>query len=251
MRGCLAVLAAFILVLGVGCSRNDDAGSVNVPAKAPSVATPEPSAPRTAGDEPVVEDDADDDSSPEDKNTPPEIRRVWFVSGDGTVGNTLGVEFETFDEDGDAVKVDIAWTKNDEPVGSGKFIQAALRRDDKVMVTLTPSDGKAEGRRVTLSRVILNSPPTIEGHEQFQFEGNTLAFQVRASDPDGDTLQYSLKEGPPGMTIDQNTGSINWDVLPEMVGNIPFAVEVSDGAGGSATARFSVTIAPQPASEAK
>ena len=251
MRGRLVFLAVFFLVLAVGCSRNDSAAPVNAPAQAVARPGLEPREPQVEDNAYVPDLVTEEDSPEESSNTEPVIRHVWFVGGDGTVGNTIGVEFETFDADGDNVKVDIAWTKNEESVGSGKFIQAAVRRDDVVTVTLTPSDGKTQGRPVMLSRVILNSPPAVEGHAQFKFEGNKVVFQVRASDPDGDTLHYSIKDGPPGMTIDPNTGSINWEVEPEMVGNIPFVVEVSDGVGGVATARFSVTIAPQPTSEAK
>ena len=211
--------------------------------------------PRVAGPPGAMMDNAgnsgnsSDSSSVQTGNTAPQIRQIWFVGGDGTPGNTLGVEFEAFDADGDAVQVAIAWEKNGEPAGAGSRLPAAIRRDDKITVTLTPSDGKTTGRPVTLTRTILNSPPAIEGHDQFQFDGDNVTFQVHASDADGDPLTYVLKDAPAGMVIDRKTGRIRWPVSPETVGRIPFTVEVSDGVGGSTTAQLAVTIAPQPDSK--
>lgn len=234
MRHYLVILA--ILVLMAGCSRNDSGAPVN---QEPVSASSQPQA--------AENDVAKGSDSPEENgNTPPEVRKVWFVGGDGSAGNTLGVEFETFDADDDVVAVDIAWSKNGEPAGTGKYVSLEVRRDDNITVTLTPSDEKATGRPVTLSRKITNSPPSIQGHDQFQFEGNYVSFQMIASDSDGDALSYALKDAPAGMTIDRKTGRVRWEVSPETTGKISFTVEVSDGFGGLATAPSSITIAPQP-----
>jgi len=247
LRNFLLILA--VLVLITGCSRNDSGVSVSqTPAPPPSQVE--------GGDvaevpEVVVLPDTSPEPEEEEGNTPPEIRKVWFVAGDGSAGNGIGVEFETFDADGDTVNVEIEWRKNGEPAGTGKYIQSEIRRDDNITVTITPSDGKAAGRAVNLSRKIANSPPSIQGHNQFQFEEGVVFFQILASDSDEDTLSYALKDAPVGMTIDRDTGKIRWAVPPETTGKIMFTVEVSDGSGGSATASLSITVAPQSYSEAQ
>ena len=53
-----------------------------------------------------------------------------------------------------------------------------------------------------------------------------------ASDPDaGDTLTFSLDSAPSGMTIDANTGVIQWTPSNEQVGSNPVTVRVQDTGG--------------------
>ena len=185
------------------------------------------------------------------RNSPPEIRGAQFIGGDGRPGNTLGVEVEGYDADGDPVQFEIAWLKNGQSAGTGKRLAAPVKRGDKVTVTVTPFDGKERGTSATLSREILNTPPAIEGQEQFQVGDNTVTFHVRASDADGDPLMFSLKDAPAGMSIDRSTGFVRWVTSPGTTGKVPFTVIVSDGAGGESTARFTVTIAEQLPSGAR
>ncbi len=185
------------------------------------------------------------------RNSPPETRGVRFILGDGSPGSTLGVEAEGYDADGDAVRFEIAWRKNGEPAGTGSRLEPAVKRGDKLNVTIIPFDGEERGKSATISREIRNTPPVIEGQEQFQVNGNVVTFHVRASDSDGDSLAYSIKEAPVGMRIDRATGWVHWETLPGTAGKVPFDVTVSDGSGGEATARFTVTITEQPPSGAR
>ena len=155
-----------------------------------------------------------------------------FVVGDGRPGNGIGVEADGYDADGDAVQLEIAWQKNGIPAGSGNRLTTPVKRGEKVTVTITPFDGKERGKPATFSREITNTPPVIEGHEQFRFDENVATFQVRASDADGDPLSYSLKDAPAGMSIDRRTGTIRWVTSPKTTGRIPFTVEASDASGG-------------------
>ena len=167
------------------------------------------------------------------------------MGGDGRPGNTLGVETEGYDADGDPVQFEIAWQRNGQPVGSGNRLTAPVKRGDKVTVTITPFDGKERGKPATLSREIMNTPPFIEGQEQFQVSDNAVTFHVRASDADGDPLMFSLKNAPAGMSIDPRTGWVRWVTSPGATGKVPFTVTVSDGSGGESTARFSVSISEE------
>lgn len=185
------------------------------------------------------------------RNTPPEIRGMLFVGGDGRPGNTLGVETEGYDADGDAVMFEIAWRKNGQPAGAGNRLTPPVKRGDKISVSVTPFDGKERGTSATLFREILNTPPAIEGQERFQVTDNAVTFHVRASDADGDPLAYSIKDAPAGMSIDRTTGMVRWATSPGTTGKVPFTVIVSDGAGGESTARFTVTVAEEPSSGAR
>ena len=55
------------------------------------------------------------------------------------------------------------------------------------------------------------------------------AYNVNATDPDGDTLTYSLTTNPTGMTIDSTTGVISWTPTSTQIGDHDLTVEVSDG----------------------
>ncbi|PWB67591.1 MAG: hypothetical protein C3F14_01675 [Deltaproteobacteria bacterium] len=185
------------------------------------------------------------------RNSIPEIRWARFVLGEGTGGSGIAVEAETADADGDNVQLEIAWRKNGEPAGAGNRLGAPVKRGDKIVVTITPFDGEDRGKSATLVREIRNLPPVIEGQEQFQVKENVVTFHVRASDADGDSLAYTVKDAPAGMRIDRATGWVRWETPPGTTGRVPFTVTVSDGSGGEATARFTVTITEQPPARAR
>jgi len=54
-------------------------------------------------------------------------------------------------------------------------------------------------------------------------------YDVDATDPDGDTLTYSLTTNPTGMTIDYVTGVISWTPISSQIGDNDVSVKVSDG----------------------
>lgn len=179
-------------------------------------------------------------------NSPPEIREIRFVPGASLQSGALGVEADVVDADGDETRVEIAWRKNGEPAGNGSRLGVPVKRGEKIEVTITPFDGEGQGKSATLTREIRNTPPVIEGQEQFQVAGNVVTFHVRASDPDGDPLAFALKDAPAGMQIDRATGWVRWETAQGKTGKVPFTVLVSDGSGGESTARFTVTIAEEP-----
>ena len=74
---------------------------------------------------------------------------------------------------------------------------------------------------------LLNSSPVIESDPVTTAkEGVAYTYDVEATDPNGDTLTYSLTTSPPSMTINANTGVINW--TPAAAGSVEVTVEVSD-----------------------
>lgn len=229
-----------IFLLVIGCS-----GERKAPAPPPAEFAVPPPVPQ--GDGSMKGSEAVQATGVAVRNHPPEIRGVRFVGGDGRPGNTLGVEAEGYDADGDQVQFEVAWQKSGQPAGTGNRLTAPVKRGDKVTVTITPFDGKEPGKSATLSREILNTPPVIEGQEQFQVNDNAVTFHIRASDADGDPFTYSLKDAPAGMGIDRETGWVRWATSPGTTGKVPFTVIVSDGSGGESTARFSVTISQEPA----
>jgi hypothetical protein len=176
-------------------------------------------------------------------NTPPRVTMVKLLPEVFKAGDKLNVDVAGTDMDGDAVTFLYEWTKNDEPAGSGKSMEIPVRRGDKIAAKVTPYDGETYGEPVVLRREIANFPPMIVDHKEFSSDGAVYTYQVRASDPDADTLTYALETPPPGMTIDPSTGLLKWMIPAAFKGKQDASISVSDGNGG--IAKYSITITIQ------
>ncbi len=176
------------------------------------------------------------------KNSPPAVKEVKLIPGGPKQGDELGVDVKTEDIDGDEVSLAYEWTKNGEPAGNGKYLNVPLKRGDKIRLRIIPFDGEAYGRPVLLEREISNFPPVVINDNKFNFDQKVFTYQVLASDPDGDRLTYSLKSGPPGMSIGPATGFIKWNVPLDFKGPVSASVLVDDGHGGTASYDLNVTI---------
>jgi hypothetical protein len=93
--------------------------------------------------------------------------------------------------------------------------------------------------------VIVSQPETSAVSSAGGSSSNTsnYSYQVEAIDPDRDTLTYSLRQAPDGMTIDPTTGLITWTAPPEDIGTaIPVVVRVTDGRGGSDQQQYTINV---------
>jgi hypothetical protein len=178
------------------------------------------------------------------QNSLPEISNIKILPVIFKPGDILSVEASGSDIDGDEVTLMYEWTKNGEPAGKDKQLGVPLKRGDKVKIRLTPFDGEAYGRSVVLQKEIVNFPPMIIEDTKFHFDGTVYTYQVKATDPDGDLLAYSLESAPQGMTINPSTGLIQWHVPPDFKGKSPFTVSVTDGHGGEAIQNLNLDIKP-------
>ena len=76
---------------------------------------------------------------------------------------------------------------------------------------------------------LFNSAPVIESNAvTTATEGALYTYEVEATDPEGDTLTYSLTTSPTGMTINSSTGVINWTPTEEQIGENKVEIKVSD-----------------------
>jgi hypothetical protein len=178
------------------------------------------------------------------KNAPPEIAGVKILPEIFKPGDTLSVEVSANDIDGDDVAIAYEWTKNGEPAGKGKQLEAPVKRGDKIAVMITPFDGEVNGTAVILKREIKNMPPMIVTDDKFHFDGKLFSYQIKAIDPDGDSLIYSLKQAPEGMVVDK-TGLITWKASDSDKSRHAVTVQVTDAEGGEASYTFNVTLGPQ------
>ena len=72
-------------------------------------------------------------------------------------------------------------------------------------------------------------------------EDQPYSYQVKASDPNGDDLNYSLMIKPEGMSIDIENGLISWMPANNQVGIHQVIVEISDGKH-SVTQSFEIEV---------
>ena len=155
--------------------------------------------------------------------TPPPNRPPYFTSVpvvDANVNTAYAYQATAVDPDGDpltfavatgpdALQVDaksglVSWTPTYQQLGPQN-------------VSLTVADG--QGGTATQSYTILvqqqpgNHPPVIISPPvTTAVAGQAYTYPVKAVDPDDDPLTYSLTTAPQGMSIDSNTGLINWNV---------------------------------------
>lgn len=83
--------------------------------------------------------------------------------------------------------------------------------------------------------VITSSPPTST------LARNPYTYQITASDPDADTLVYSLNQNPLGMTINSNT--LTWNPGFSDLGSHQVEVQVNDSYGGVDIQQFTLQVA--------
>lgn len=176
------------------------------------------------------------------ENSPPEITRIKILPEVFKPDDMLTVEVTAHDPDDDPVTIAYQWTKNGQPAGTGKRIDVPVKRGDKIDIAITPSDGESSGRVAVLHREIVNLPPGIVHDPKHIFDGKTFTYQIRATDPDNDTLSFHLRSGPSGMTVDPSTGVVRWPVPPDFKGTFKYAFTVKDGHGGEATQEFTAEI---------
>ena len=126
----------------------------------------------------------------------------------------------------------VAWTPRTTQAGANQ-------------VALQVSDGRGG---VAVQRFIIsaqaapaNRPPLFVTAPATQVApGAAYRYAARATDPDGDVLNYSLLSSPPGMSIVSSTGVITYPSA--IAGNYAVEVQVSDGLGGLATQRYQLRV---------
>jgi len=89
-----------------------------------------------------------------------------------------------------------------------------------------------------------NSPPTISGNPQTTvMMGDSYSFTPTASDPDGDTLTFSLQNKPVWADFDSSTGTISGIPLLGDIGSyLNIDLSVTDGQNTTAMANFTIDV---------
>ncbi|MEG5129330.1 putative Ig domain-containing protein [Microcoleus sp. ARI1-B5] len=112
-----------------------------------------------------------------------------------------------------------------------------------VAVRVTDALGSYTGQEYTLKVTGINTPPAIVSIPvTVAGVGGTYKYQVLGTDPENDTLRYSLGTKPEGMKIDARTGLIEWTPGTAGVGSHIVEVLATDAQGGVGNQKFAVSV---------
>jgi hypothetical protein len=171
-------------------------------------------------------------------NTPPTVSQVKIEPNRPLSADNLRAVASGQDPDGDDVTFSYQWRLNgEEIVGASEttLTNDLFRRGDRVQVVVIPFDGDEWGRAAGSGvRQIRNTPPKIVSDPPSSIENGIYRYAVQAEDADGDELRFSLEGEPPkGLSIDANTGVVDWQVVvPAGKVNYVFKVVAEDPEGG-------------------
>ncbi len=117
---------------------------------------------------------------------------------------------------------------------------------DSFNYTISDGKGGTDTATVELTVEAVNDSPVITSKPLTTTRvWSSYSYDVGAKDPDtGDTLTYSLTDKPDGMTIDPNTGLIEWRPNNTQLGTHDVVVKVTDAnqIPASDTQSFDITV---------
>lgn len=184
-------------------------------------------------------------------NTPPIVSRIVVYLDHKAQGRQLVADAEVIDPDHDAISLVYRWKKNDDVLAEGESNRldvSAITARDIIKVEVLARDGSSGDPTVATGQLTLsNSMPAIVSRPPSAPDGGHYAYRVQATDPDNDPLTYALETAPSGMTIDAQTGQIDWVPSAEAKGNYVIRVVAKDSKGGFALQEFELSLARPPA----
>lgn len=179
-------------------------------------------------------------------NTPPAIRALSIQPSGAKVGDRLVATVDGGDIDGDDVRYTYRWSHNDQVVAEGEqgtLDTTGFSRGDAIAVSVTPHDRGSHGKEQLSELLTLaNSPPKFTSSAQGVMAQGRFSYVALAVDPDNDPFTFALESAPPGMTIDEKSGRIQWNVPASSAGVYKVKVLVKDDHQGWASQEFDVTF---------
>jgi hypothetical protein len=189
-------------------------------------------------------------------NSPPKVTGISATPKQLYAGLDVEVFPVAEDRDGDEVEFRYQWLINDQPdpmQTEARLPGSSFVKGDRIQVRITPYDGQNDGPAYqSYVMPIPNAPPRILTQPPQQFEALEYSYQFKASDPDGDKVNYTLEKSPPGMTVNRATGLISWPLSGVRPGSYPVKIAVRDPDGAEAFQEFTLTLgasSPSPAAQ--
>jgi RHS repeat-associated protein len=165
------------------------------------------------------------------------------------LGNVYAYDAQASDPDNDPLSYHLDTAPAGMTIDATGLVQWApgSKQFGPNQVTLHVDDGRggtaSQSFTITVVSHTTNQPPRIVSSPRTAGTVSHLfAYDVKAVDPDGDPVRFSLDQAPPGLSIDAATGTVRWLPLADQLGSNSVTVRVTDTFGASATQSFSVTV---------
>jgi len=180
--------------------------------------------------------------------------RAPVISGtpatSATAGQAYAFQPSASDPDGNTLVFSIAnlptWATFSSSTGRLSGTPSSAHAGTYGSITISVSDGTASASLAPFSITVAsgNRAPVISGTPATSATaGQAYAFQPSASDPDGNTLTYSIVNRPSWATFSSSTGRLTGTPSSSQVGTYSgIAISVSDGTASASLAPFSITV---------
>jgi hypothetical protein len=185
---------------------------------------------------------------PGPSNRPPTISGTPV--GSVAVGQAYSFTPAASDPDGQALTFSISnkpsWANFSTATGRLSGTPAAGNVGTTSNIVITVSDGASSATlpAFALTVVAANAAPTISGTPPTSVTvGQAYTFTPTASDPDGQSLTFSISNKPSWANFNPSTGRLNGTPAAGNVGTTSnIVITVSDGAASTSLPAFSVTV---------
>jgi hypothetical protein len=185
-------------------------------------------------------------------NRPPSVRLSGPADGASFHAASVRLSWSASDDDGDAISAEVRWSDRPfaegipaaVPVNGSSLQLSGLAMNSTYYWTVSVSDGSAGAEAAEVRTFnTRNSPPVINGVPPTSARvGRELAYEMNATDADGDPLAHHLVSPVTGMTLDVATGLLTWTPLGSQKGDQAVSLLVTDVFGAQARQQFTLEV---------
>ncbi|MEM2869137.1 MAG: tandem-95 repeat protein [Thermoplasmata archaeon] len=122
--------------------------------------------------------------------------------------------------------------------------QASIGKREVVIVASDSHGGVAVQAFQIMVQDVNDPPIFLGGAPGTAYQGRPYVAVVKAYDPDGDELHYSLLTALPDMQLDRRTGLLVWYPPTSQLGEYHIIVRVTDPSGAFVDAPLNITLLP-------
>jgi hypothetical protein len=179
----------------------------------------------------------------------PVIGKVSFDPPNPTAKDKVRAVVQIPEDRQDEIQCDYSWKVNGEQVFGyqEEVLDHPLKAGDVIEVEVTPMSRRQTGETIRQSVEVANSPPVLNLKSQHLAGDGSYTASVEASDPDEDSVTFSLAKAPGGMAVDPQTGHITWSVASGDQGTFDVQVAGKDSHGAETLMSYQIQISWQEA----
>lgn len=186
-------------------------------------------------------------------NNPPKIEEIAVQMINGNPRDGFKVHLKASDPEDDFIDFIYQWRyEGEDLIGETDETlswKENFERGGEVGVEVIPYDNEAQGIWKSEGKfTIPNSPPVIESKPPNEISEGKFKYEVIASDPDGDKVSLSVNNAPEGMSFDEKSKTIEWNINDVDPGNYKTEIVVTDDQGAKITQILDLSVTREPES---